>query len=58
MKTLQDIFKLGDPHLYKVCNPVLETDLPLVPEWTQQLHEAMENIRRVYGFGRRLLHHS
>jgi peptide deformylase len=52
MKTIQDILKLGDPRLYEVCEPVLQTDLSNVPEWTQQLHEAMEDIRRVYGFGR------
>jgi peptide deformylase len=52
MKTIHDILKLGDPRLYEVCEPVLKSDLPLVSEWTQQLHEAMEDIRRVYGFGR------
>ena len=52
MKSIHDILKLGDPRLYEVCAPVLKTDLPLVPEWTQQLHDAMEDIRRVYGFGR------
>ena len=52
MKTIHDILKLGDPRLYEVCEAVLESDLPSVPKWTQQLHEAMEDIRRVYGFGR------
>ena len=52
MKTIHDILKLGDPRLYLVCEPVLETDLDQVPNWTQQLHEAMEDIRNVYGFGR------
>jgi peptide deformylase len=52
MKTIHDILKIGDPRLYEVCEPVLESDLPFVPEWTHQLHEAMEDIRRVYGFGR------
>jgi peptide deformylase len=52
MKTIHDILKLGDPRLYEVCEPVLETDLDQVQNWTQQLHEAMEDIRRVYGFGR------
>lgn len=52
MKTIHDILKLGDSRLYEVCEPVLETDLSAVPQWTQQLHEAMEDIRRVYGFGR------
>ena len=52
MKTIHDILKLGDSRLYEVCEPVLKSDLSEVPEWTQQLHEAMEDIRRVYGFGR------
>ena len=52
MKTIHNILKLGDPRLYEVCEPVLKSDLPFVPEWTQQLYEAMEDIRRVYGFGR------
>jgi peptide deformylase len=52
MKTIHDILKLGDPRLYERCEPVLESELPLVSDWTLQLHEAMEDIRRVYGFGR------
>jgi peptide deformylase len=52
MKTIHDILKLGDPRLYERCEPVLESELPLVRDWTQQLHEAMEDIRRVYQFGR------
>ena len=52
MKNIHDILKLGDPRLYEVCEPVLEAELPMVPGWTLQLHEAMEDIRRVYGFGR------
>jgi peptide deformylase len=52
MKTIHDILKLGDPRLYERCEPVLESELPLVTGWTQQLHEAMEDIRRVYQFGR------
>ena len=52
MKTIHDILKLGDPRLYKVCAPVLESELAQVAEWRQQLHEAMEDIRTVYGFGR------
>jgi len=52
MKTINDILKLGDPRLYERCEPVLESELSLVSDWTQQLHEAMEDIRRVYQFGR------
>ena len=52
MKTIHDILKLGDPRLYEVCQPVLREELDQVPGWIQQLHEAMEDVRRVYGFGR------
>jgi peptide deformylase len=52
MKTIHDILKLGDPRLYELCEPVLESELTLVLDWVQQLHEAMEDIRRVYQFGR------
>ena len=52
MKTIHDILKLGDPRLYEVCAPVLREELSEVPGWIQQLHEAMEDVRRVYGFGR------
>ena len=52
MKTIHDIIKLGDPRLYEVCEPVLEAELDQVSGWVQELNEAMEDIRRIYGFGR------
>ncbi|MHA7129714.1 peptide deformylase [Algoriphagus namhaensis] len=52
MKTIHDILKLGDPKLYEVCEPILREELPQVEIWVRDLHEAMEDIRRVYGFGR------
>lgn len=52
MKTIHDILKLGDSRLYEICDPVLESELNQVSNWVQQLHEAMEDIRKVYGFGR------
>lgn len=52
MKTINDILKLGDPRLYEVCEPVKKSELPMVQDWVNQLHEAMEDIRKVYGFGR------
>ncbi len=52
MKTVGDILKLGDPRLYEVCEPVKEEELPLVEGWVKDLHEAMEDIRKQYGFGR------
>ncbi|MDN3205210.1 peptide deformylase [Algoriphagus sediminis] len=52
MKTIDDILKLGNPKLYEKCEPVLKSELDEVKGWVQDLHEAMEDIRRVYGFGR------
>lgn len=52
MKTVDDILKLGDPRLYEICEPVLKEELLLVKNWVKDLHEAMENIRNKYGFGR------
>lgn len=52
MKTIDDIVKLGDPRLYEVCKPVQKEELHLVETWVKDLHDAMEDIRRVYGFGR------
>ncbi len=52
MKTIHDILKLGDPRLYTVCDPVSSDELPYISEWVNQLREAMNDVRRVYGFGR------
>ncbi|EOZ98024.1 Peptide deformylase [Indibacter alkaliphilus LW1] len=52
MKTVDDILKLGDPRLYEVCDPVKKEELPMVKQWVNDLHEAMEDIRAKYGFGR------
>ena len=52
MKTIDDILKLGNPKLYEKCEPVLESELEQVKAWVRDLHEAMEDIRKVYGFGR------
>ncbi|WP_373494910.1 peptide deformylase [Aquiflexum sp.] len=52
MKTTDDILKLGDPRLYEICEPVLKEELPIVQAWVKDLHEAMEDIRARYGFGR------
>ncbi|PRY86314.1 peptide deformylase [Mongoliibacter ruber] len=52
MKTVEDILKLGDPRLYQVCEPVQKEELGLVQDWVKDMHEAMEDIRNRYGFGR------
>ncbi|TVP42853.1 MAG: peptide deformylase [Mongoliibacter sp.] len=52
MKTIEDILKLGDPRLYESCEAITLEELPLVKTWVKDLHEAMEDIRKCYGFGR------
>lgn len=52
MKTLADLLLLGDPRLYEQCEPVLESELPLVAGWVADLHAVMADIRATYHFGR------
>lgn len=52
MKHLADLLLLGDTRLYQTCEPVLESELPLVTEWVADLHNVMEEIRAKYQFGR------
>jgi peptide deformylase len=52
MKHLADLLLLGDSRLYETCEPILETELPLVPGWVADLHNVMEEIRVKYQFGR------
>jgi len=52
MKTLDDLLLLGDPRLYDVCEPVTQTELPLVKEWVADMHNVMLQIREKYHFGR------
>ncbi len=52
MKTLKDLVLLGDERLYQTCEPVLESELPLVKNWVQDLHNVMQEIREKYNFGR------
>ena len=52
MKHLEDLLLLGDPRLYEVCEPVKFEELPLVKDWTADLHNVMQEIRSKYNFGR------
>jgi peptide deformylase len=52
MKTIDDLLLLGDPRLYQMCEPVLQTELPFVKEWVADLHHVMQQIRDRYHFGR------
>ncbi len=52
MKTLKDLVLLGDPRLYEVCEPILETEKHLVVGWVADLHNVMQEVRAKYNFGR------
>jgi peptide deformylase len=52
MKTLSDLLLLGDPRLYEVCEPVIETELPLVNSWVADMANVMREVRAKYNFGR------
>ena len=52
MKKLEDLLLLGNPLLYEVASPVLESELSLVSEWVADLHNVMQEIRSKYNFGR------
>ena len=52
MKKLQDLLLLGDPQLYQVSEPVLQSELTFVTGWVTDLHNVMEEIRAKYHFGR------
>lgn len=49
---MKDLLLLGDPRLYESCEPVLESELPLVEGWVAGLHNVMQEIRAKYNFGR------
>ena len=52
MKGLNDMLQLGHPLLYKVCEPVLQSELPMVKKWVADLDNVMTEIRAKYNFGR------
>ena len=52
MKTLQDLLLLGDPRLYERCEPVLQSELPLVGHWVADLDNVMKEVKARYNFGR------
>jgi peptide deformylase len=52
MKGLKDILLLGDPCLYEKCADVDFSELAEVKNWVADLHNAMQEIRARYFFGR------
>jgi len=52
VKKLADLLQLGNPLLYEVSEPVLQSELAMVSGWVADLHNVMEEIRAKYNFGR------
>jgi len=52
MKGIDDLLLLGNPLLYQPSEPVLESELHLVPIWVADLDNVMKQIRQRYNFGR------
>ncbi|SFT19250.1 peptide deformylase [Mucilaginibacter polytrichastri] len=52
MKTLKDLLLLGDPRLYEICEPIQQSELPLVKQWVADLDNVMQEVRAKHNFGR------
>ena len=52
MKGLHDLLLLGNPRLYQISQPILESELPHVTDWVADMHNVMQEIRTKYNFGR------
>lgn len=52
MKTISDLLVLGNPKLYEKSEPIVESELDKIIEWTADLHNVMNEIRLKYNFGR------
>jgi hypothetical protein len=44
MKTLNDLLLLGDPRLYEVCEPIVESELPLVGDWAADMDVSCSTV--------------
>ena len=45
MKKLDDLLLIGNPLLYEVSEPVLKSEMHLLPGWKADLHNVMEEVR-------------
>jgi len=52
MKGIDDLLLLGNPLLYQLSEPVLESELGQVNGWVTDLDNVMKQIRQRYSFGR------
>jgi peptide deformylase len=52
LKSIEDILQLGNPLLYEVSEPVLQSELSSIPEWVDDMDNVLKEIRAKYKFGR------
>lgn len=50
--SLKDILTLGDPRLYKISSPVLQSDVYSLKPTIEMLHNALMEFMAIYGAGR------
>lgn len=50
--TVREILQLGNPQLYKTSEDVSRSNLDVIPQIVQDLHDTMMNFRQKYGVGR------
>ena len=49
---IRDVLLLGNPRLYKISEPVLESDRPMLSSVVADLHDTLMDFRGRYGAGR------
>ncbi len=49
---VREILLLGNPDLYRVCEPVVPDDLPAMKSVVEDLHDTLLDFRAAYGAGR------
>lgn len=49
---LKDIILLGDPRLYNVCDPIQQSELPILPPIVEDMAKVILEFRAKYGAGR------
>jgi peptide deformylase len=50
--TVRDILLLGNPDLYRVCEPVAQSELAAIKPIVEDLHDTLLDFRATYGAGR------
>jgi peptide deformylase len=50
--TVREILLLGNPDLYRLCEPVTQAELPTMKPVVEDLHDTLLDFRAKYGAGR------